>query len=404
MPPSLPPRGRAATGAGGVSAPAWLLTGVLLLCLVQAGWLWRARSLPRLDRGPVPQRAAWPALSVVVPARNEARSLEAALRALLALDYPGLEIIVVDDRSEDATPAILAAVAAEYPALRCCRVDVLPEGWLGKNHALQRGAGLARGRWLLFTDADVVLRADCLRRVVDHVERESLDHLALLVRVHSRSAPVRAFIAFFGWAFMLHLRPWRVSDPAAEEYVGIGAFNLVRRELYTRMGGHHPIRLRPDDDIRLGQMIKWSGGRSGCASGVRLGSVEWYTSWAETLRGLEKNLYAGVDYRLLPALGAVLAPVLLMTLPLAGLFSAEPLIRWLAGAVYVLQASMVASVSVMAGLGFWPGLVHPLCAAAFSFVMARTLWLTLRRGGVRWRGTFYPLARLRAQRLRRPPH
>ena len=107
---------------------------------------------------------ALPSLSVIVPARNEATAIGPALASLLAQDYPGLEIVAVDDRSTDGTGDVLRALAAANPSLRVLRIDDLPSGWLGKNHALWRGAQRSTGTWLLFTDADVVFAPGTLRR------------------------------------------------------------------------------------------------------------------------------------------------------------------------------------------------------------------------------------------------
>ena len=122
-----------------------------------------SRRLPRLpDVSAEAPRGGWPSVSVIVPSRNEERAVEAATRALLAQDYPSLEVVAIDDRSTDATGRLLDALAAQDERLVVRHVTALPEGWLGKNYAMARGAEGARGEWLLFTDGDVLFAPDVL--------------------------------------------------------------------------------------------------------------------------------------------------------------------------------------------------------------------------------------------------
>jgi cellulose synthase/poly-beta-1,6-N-acetylglucosamine synthase-like glycosyltransferase len=230
-----------------------------------AGWFRGSGRVPVLAnlRGAGSKLDYYPFVSVVVAARDEREAVEAALRSLLEQDYPGrLEVIAVDDRSTDGTGDIMAGLAAGRSGrLRHLRVDGLPEGWLGKNHALWVGAGEAEGGWLLFTDADVRFGPDCVELAVRHAVNEGLDHLALAPELVSRGTALKSFVAAFVLAFEVTQRPWRVSDSDAKESVGVGAFNLVRREAYEGAGTHEAVRMRPDDDLRLGRALKEAGFR-----------------------------------------------------------------------------------------------------------------------------------------------
>jgi cellulose synthase/poly-beta-1,6-N-acetylglucosamine synthase-like glycosyltransferase len=162
----------------------WWISGILLALV----WLDRLRdarnirhvadiSRPEWDRLPHPA----PRVSIIVPARNEAPHVEAALRSVLNLDYPNYEVFVVNDRSTDATGEIIDRIAASHPGappLHVLHITDLPPGWLGKPHAMWLSAQQAAGDWLLFTDADVSFRPDCLRRAIAYAERERADHLA----------------------------------------------------------------------------------------------------------------------------------------------------------------------------------------------------------------------------------
>jgi cellulose synthase/poly-beta-1,6-N-acetylglucosamine synthase-like glycosyltransferase len=221
-------RGRGRLGLGVAALLSALWFGVA------ADWFRGSGRVPVLAnlRGTGSKPDDYPSVSVVVAARDEREAVESALRSLLEQDYPGrLEVIAVDDRSTDGTGDVMTGLAARMPGrLRHLRVDRLPEGWLGKNHALWLGAGEAEGGWLLFTDADVRFETDCVRLAVRHALDEGFDHLALAPELVSRGTVLKSFVAAFSLVFEVTQRPWRVSDPEAKESVGVGAFNLVRRE------------------------------------------------------------------------------------------------------------------------------------------------------------------------------
>ena len=197
---------------------------------------------PEYDATPVDASGRVPRVSIVVPARNEAEHIEAALMSLLQLDYPDYEVIAVDDRSEDATGAILDRLEAQWREreeashhrLRVLHVTELPPGWLGKTHAMWQAGKQATGDWVLFTDADVVFRPDALRRAVVYAERERADHLVLFPTMVMKSAGERMMMAFFQSQFVFAHRPWKVADPKSRDSIGVGAFNLIRREVYER--------------------------------------------------------------------------------------------------------------------------------------------------------------------------
>jgi cellulose synthase/poly-beta-1,6-N-acetylglucosamine synthase-like glycosyltransferase len=143
-----------------------LLLSVIVTWLYYLHALWKIAALPNLARASdsLPGEKAWPKLSLLVACRDEAANVRAALSSVLAQDYPALEVVAVDDRSGDATGAILDELAAQHPMLRVVHVTSLPEGWLGKTHALARASEAATGELLLFTDADVVFAPGALRR------------------------------------------------------------------------------------------------------------------------------------------------------------------------------------------------------------------------------------------------
>ncbi|HEX5043836.1 MAG TPA: glycosyltransferase family 2 protein [Candidatus Polarisedimenticolaceae bacterium] len=358
-----------------------------------------SRGLTALVDVPPWQGPHFPRISVVVAARDEARNIEQAARSLLALDWPDLEIVMVDDRSSDGTGEIMDRLAAADARLKVVHVTELPPGWLGKNHALQLGADAATGGWILFTDGDVLFHPETLRQAVAHANARQLDHLTVGPEAPVSGLLLQAAIAGFGVFFSVFTRAWKLRDPGSSAHIGVGAFNLVRRAAYLRAGGHSALPLRPDDDLKLGKRLK----QTGCAQEIAMGrgrlSVEWYGSLREMARGLEKNAFASMEYSVPATVVAVLAVLTLFAFPLVGLVISDGAARVLFTATYVLQALATAESARRLGLDPWLGPMFPFSAVFLAYVVVRSMVVTLRTGGIRWRGTFYPLAELRRNRV-----
>ncbi|MEQ8765059.1 MAG: glycosyltransferase family 2 protein, partial [Planctomycetota bacterium] len=313
-------------------------------------------------------------------------------------DYEGLRVIAVDDRSTDGTRERLRDLAESDDRLEVVAIDALPDGWLGKTNALHQGAGRARSDWLLFTDADVRFDPSALRRLIAFADRESADHVVVGPddpAPETRSAGERMFLALFGMLLILGREPWRLANPRSRAFLGIGAGNLVRRSAFLEIGGFEPIRLSVDDDLRLGQALKWSGYRQRFAAGRDCIAVRWQEGVWGMLRGIEKNAFAAMDFNPLgPFLGLLCAWVLCVA-PLAGLAFGDWIVR------------AISLVGLLACFGWFRmierstrippvfALTLPLGLGLVWFAVIRSMVLTLRRGGVVWRGTLYSLALLK---------
>ena len=228
-------------------------------------------------------------ISVIIPARNEEKNLEQALRSVLSSNYPSFEVIVVNDRSTDNTSEILKRLQSDYSTLKIVEIDIVPEGWLGKNYALQSGVSCASGNYYLFTDADVIMQKNTLRKEVSYCRLNNLDHIAVVPIIKMPGLILKLFIASFIIFFNMFASHWKAKNPKSKNFIGLGAFNLVRSEVYKKIGGHEKIRLRPDDDMKLGKLIKSSGYKQETIFGKDLIEVNWYSSLKETFNGLLKN-------------------------------------------------------------------------------------------------------------------
>jgi cellulose synthase/poly-beta-1,6-N-acetylglucosamine synthase-like glycosyltransferase len=383
-----------------------LALATLLLHVATAVQILRGNRSIRFLKDLPPLAGPLPRVSILIPARNEERNLEEALRSVLALDYENLEIDVVDDRSTDRTGEILDRLAASEPRLRVVHVRDLPPGWLGKNHALWLGAEKATGEFLLFTDADVVFEPSALRRAVGAMGIEGakrVDHLTASPEIGRPSVLFELFIGAFSLFFALFTKPWKVKDPKSPYHVGIGAFNLVRASAYRAAGGHRAIAMRPDDDLKLGKLLKIRGFRSEFVFGQGMLRVEWYASVRELIQGLMKNAFSGVDYRVRVVLVATLMQLAVFVWPFVAIFLTSDLVagptRWLNLASVITLVALCWINAPLAGVRRWHGIGFPLATLLFLYIVWRAMLLTLWNDGIDWRGTHYPLAELKANKV-----
>ncbi|MFP5212630.1 MAG: glycosyltransferase [Acidobacteriota bacterium] len=347
----------------------------------------------------MPLAESFPRVSVLIAARNEERNVEQALRSVLSQDYPDYEVIVVDDRSTDRTGEILDEISRAHPVLRVVHLKELPSGWLGKNHALHDAALHASGEYLLFTDADVVMDPTTLSRAVRRMEEKGLDHLTLGPDVIMPGFLLNMFAGFFTILFSLYARPWRANKRRSRCFVGIGAFNMLKASVYRSIGTHRAIAMRPDDDMKLGKLVKKSGYKQEFLHGHRMIAVEWYSSVSEMIHGLEKNSFAGVEYNVFVIAGAIVMQITLFIWPFVAFFT-------MSGGIWLLNALIVAIwialyrvCSEYSEKGQWYGPLIPLASCLFMVVILNSTYKTLSNDGINWRGTHYPLSELKANRV-----
>jgi glycosyltransferase involved in cell wall biosynthesis len=365
-------------------------------------------SRPEWDLPPVDGKGHTPRVSIVVCALNEEGKIEAALRSLLELDYPDYEVVAVDDRSTDRTGEIMEQIALEYRAkntrepnaeqhheLRVVHVTELPAGWLGKVHAMWSATNVADGDWILFTDGDVVFRRDALRRAVAYAEMEHADHIVLFPTMLMYTWSERMMIAFFQAMFVFGHRPWKTADPKSKDHMGVGAFNLVRRSTYEKIGTYARMRLSVVDDMKLGELVKKGGFAQRNIFGRDLIQLHWASGAFGVVHGLTKNFFAILRYNPSLALGAMLFLLLFNLTPFIGVVLAHGWARVGYGLAVVMIAGIYYGMSDRSNIA--PGYVvlHPISTVLFAYAVARSTIVTLVQGGITWRGTKYPLSELR---------
>jgi glycosyltransferase involved in cell wall biosynthesis len=336
-----------------------------------------------------------PRVSILFAARDEADKLPAALSSLLDLDYQAFEVIAVDDRSSDATPQILDDFAHRDPRLKVIHVAELPPGWLGKPHALEAAYKAATGDWLVFTDADVRFAPDLLHRVLAIAQQQRLDHLTLLSALDLRGFWEPTAVGYLGVCFAIGARPWGTSNPKSKAYMGVGAFQMIRRSAYEAIGTHRRLAMEVLDDMKLGKLVKLGGFHSGVAPSDSFLEVRWQEGIGNVIKGMTKNMFAGFEFRVWAVILGVIAIFCISVLPFAGLAAATGAAR--------IAAAIAAAAAIVFEAGMMPharasrlfGFTHPLGAFIVIYIILRSMIVTLARGGVVWRGTFYPLEELK---------
>ena len=304
---------------------------VLVFCLIWLGiytyLFYATRTLPRFEHFYSAAPDLWPRLSVLVPACNEAEHIEAAVRSLLAQDYPDLELILINDRSSDQTSEIIDQLAQQDKRIKTIHIEKLPAGWLGKVHALYQGKQQATGDWLLITDADIYYAPGLLRKAVAYSIQKGIDHLALMPNVRLNSFWLEVAISTFGLLFLLTTRATQVNKTESKAIIGVGAFNLVRRETFDKTPGFEWLRLEVVDDVGVGFMLHQAGGQTHFALADKDLSLTWYDSISAMFQGLEKNLFgAGAHYRWWVTGFQVVSLWLLLVAPIVGSLSSNPIL------------------------------------------------------------------------------
>jgi len=352
-----------------------------------------------LKNVPLAKEFTEPEVAIIIAVRNEEEHLQAALQSVTKLQYSRYRILVINDRSTDNTGAILKNFEKENRHLQVITIEKLPEGWLGKNHALYTGYKNAKEEWMLFADADVEFEKDTLLKAMRHCVQQKLDHLTVLPDVQSRSALLNSLMSSFLILLEMRQRPWAVRNPKSNASLGVGAFNLVKRSAYEKAGTHKAIALRPDDDLQLGERIKKSGGRPDALYGTSQIELEWYPSVKAFVAGLMKNTFSVFDYNLLKVLVmGVLPLVTLLVLPLPLLLIFGGATEWLMAAGMLLSQIILFAWPGGLRTRWWYALMVPFAGALLSYILLKAAITTLQQGGIYWRESFYPLSELKKQK------
>ena len=381
----------------------WLAAGVILA----ADWLRRSvaasigmRTLTDLT-GPewdkLPRASEQPSVTVVVPARNEAANIQQCLRSLLSQDYPKLNVCAVDDRSSDKTGRIMDQLQAEFPdRLRVTHIAELPAGWLGKTHAMWLGGSQTESDWILFTDGDILFRPDALRRSLTYAEARGCDHLMVFPSMVMKTFGERMMLGFFALVSTLLVRSWKVKDPKAKDFIGAGAFNLIRRSAYEEIGTYSALRMEVIDDLMLGKAVKEHGLAQDCALGPGLVTLRWAEGAFSVVRNLQKNMFSLLHFSWPLAMAAALGATVYHIGPWVGFIFAPGIAKLGFGLAILSIVLIYAQVGPVFEVSPWFFMTQPIASMMLVYSLLNSALSSLLHGGVHWRGTTYRLEDIQA--------
>lgn len=345
----------------------------------------------------------YPLISIIVPARNEERNIRRCAEALLAQIYPNLEFVIVDDRSTDATPQIVAELAARDPRLRLVLGTELPPDWAGKPHALWQGVSAARGDWLCFMDADTFAAPLLIATVYAAARKYQADLFTIMTTQEMGTFWEKTVLPLVLTALSVGFSPRRINDPNMPDAIANGQFILIRRDAYEKAGGHAAIKDSIVEDRDLAQRVKRAGYRLILADGRALARTRMYTSLPALWEGWTKNIFIGLraeaGLMLLGAFGALLNLMAALALPFwslagltwlvadggwqAALVMVESLLVW----GYLLWMRALAAHDL--GISPLYTFTTPLGAAVFAALMLASAFKVLSGQGVTWKGRRY---------------
>jgi glycosyltransferase involved in cell wall biosynthesis len=386
-------------------------TLIILAWLMALSWLHRSvmalrgmasvLDLTAIDESqlPVLPESKVPHVTVIVPARDEQDSIQETLESLLRSTGIQAQIVAIDDRSEDRTGELMDAVEAKSNKgsnfLEVIHNRELPQGWLGKPHALALGVARARAPWLLFTDGDVFFAPQALELALRVATKTGADHFVLVPTLTHEgllAAGVQGSIQALG---QFAARMWKVQDPDAKDFFGVGGFNLLSADALEAVGGMERLRMEIVEDVSLGWLVKKELRRkSMMVLGPGLAKIAWMQGPFGIVSLLEKNAFAGFRYSIGTAVLASVLLTLQAVVPLLAL-AAGP---WGIGACVTFYCSVAMSFRAnrkLNGISPLLAILYAPSVVILAWAFLRSMILTIKRGGVTWRGTLYPLAELK---------
>lgn len=352
---------------------------------------------------PIPPPIHTPLISVCIPARNEERNIRACVEAMLAQDYPNLEVIVLDDRSSDSTPLILAEIASLDSRLHPISGSDLPRGWAGKPHALVQASDNARGEWLCFVDADTFAAPQTLSSCYGKAIETKADMFTIMTFQVLGSFWEKVIMPLVLTALSVGFSPHKVNDPNRKDAIANGQFILIKRTTYDAIGGYESVKDQIVEDKAIAERVKWNGYRLIVADGMRITRTRMYTSLSEMWEGWTKNIYLGLrdqpSLLILGAFGALIAIIAALFLPvwpltgiiwymqgggrLAGWVIIQSILLW---SLLIRERAKVArKLEISPSYAF----TIPLGAGVFAAMMLASTWKVLSGKGVTWKGRVY---------------
>ncbi|HEV3120884.1 MAG TPA: glycosyltransferase family 2 protein [Isosphaeraceae bacterium] len=341
-----------------------------------------------------------PLVTAIIPAKDEELTLSECLESVCAQSYPNLEVLVVDDRSTDATASIAREFAARDPRVRLMSITELPAGWTGKTHALHSAAAAAQGDWFWFIDSDTRHTRDSLSIMMEYARSHRASMASLLPGLLCETFWEKVVQPLLGIVLMQSFPPPFVNRSSSRVAFANGQYILIERTAYEAAGGHYAVRDRFVEDIYMAKCVKATGRKIHLAMGREISSVRMYTSLPQLVRGWSRILYDALGRRPIPLVIAVLDPLIFSQTAHVALVCAlvmlvvgvpGPFPIWLLGLSVVhhlFNASVLARVYRMSTPTARGVLWYPLAGLVLDWILFRAIAMCLT-GRVTWRGTSY---------------
>ena len=342
-------------------------------------------------------------VSVLIPAKDEEARIRDCIESALRQDYPDFEVIAINDRSEDSTGRLMDQLALENPRLKVIHVPFgnPPEGWTGKNNALQIGSTQAAGEWLLFVDSDVVLQAQALRATVAECIARDFDMMSLILRLESHGFWEGLLVPLAGGASSLM---YLVALTNSNDWPGIafgnGQFLCIRRTVYDAIQGHAAVRDKFCEDIALARLLKSRGYKPRISWGIDFAAVRMYSSFPAILRGWSRIFFAASDgrpWRCIAGIVFLIACGFSAYGALAwGVYRNFHPVHWVRGWLWIVSGGMHLAIMTYAigAMYQWTGnhrrhaILFPLSGVMLIWIFVRAIAHCMTRR-ITWRGTHY---------------
>ncbi len=343
--------------------------------------------------------ARLPRVVVVVPARNEAKTIGRCLESLVAQDYAGeFPITIVDDHSEDDTRALAKAAArlARAGQVSLLQAAALEPGWTGKLWALQQGIDQAAGispDYFWFTDADIVHAPDTLRRLVARAEQDRLDLASLMVLLQAKTIPERLLIPAFVYFFLMLYPPKCIANARSKIAGAAGGCILLRKAALEGIGGISAIRAEVIDDCALARAVKRGGGAIWMGLTRKSVSLRSYETFGEVRDLIARTAFTQLGYSGLVLAGTVSGMLLTYVVPVVLTFAVQPVVWRLSLAAWVLMTlTYLPTVRFYELSASWAPLL-PVAALFYSYATWLSAWRYWRKRGGQWKGRFQAVAK-----------
>jgi cellulose synthase/poly-beta-1,6-N-acetylglucosamine synthase-like glycosyltransferase len=331
-----------------------------------------------------------PSVTVLVPAKDEGEHIRTCIERVLKLDYPSLNVIAIDDRSEDQTGTVLDEMAGASASLRVVHIGLLPMGWLGKSHALHKAAMTVDSEWLFFVDSDVKLQPDALRRMMALSLDRGYDAVSILTAIETQRFVEKLMLPLLAatWAGVFSADQTN-EDSEKEKAVANGQVYLIRTAAYRAVGGHEAVRDRIVEDVELMRLLKLKGFRTRLFSGKELASTRMHTHLKQMFHGWAR-IFAGTSRkRIVP----MIAAIFFLLLCVLSLYVAAAWAMWTMSLPWLVAAAVHAAVMtfMFACVWRWSGnrWAHSLLLPISVPIEIAILIFSIRRaltGQVTWRG------------------